>query len=110
MLSRKSLGHFVRCCTNLLAGQTVWLSWSLSCSGVSLEVLEAAAAASGKASHTHSVQRSPVCLIVKNLPYSASEEDLAELFGGSGQLARLVLPPTRTLALVEFTEPQDARR
>lgn len=78
--------------------------------GVSVEVLEGAAAASGKASSTQSVHRSPVCLIVKNLPYSTSEEDLVELFGGSGPLARLVLPPTRTLALVEYTEPQDARR
>lgn len=78
--------------------------------GVSTEVLEEAAAASGKASATHAVQRSPVCLLVKNLPYSASLEDLTELFGGSGPLARLVLPPTKTLALVEFTEPQDARR
>lgn len=78
--------------------------------GVSVDALEAAAATSGKASSTRAVQRSPVCLIVKNLPYSASEEDLTELFGGSGQLARLVLPPTKTLALVEFTEPQDARR
>ena len=77
---------------------------------MSVDVLEGAAAASGKASSTHSVQRSPVCLIVKNLPYSTSEEDLVELFGGSGQLARLVLPPTKTLALVEYTEPQDARR
>ncbi len=81
-----------------------------SAAGVSIDVLEEAAAASGKASATHAVQRSPVCLLVKNLPYSASEEDLTELFGGSGPLARLVLPPTKTLALVEFTEPQDARR
>ena len=36
-----------------------------------------------------------------------SEQDL---FSGSGALARLVLPPTRTLALVEFLEPADARR
>ena len=78
--------------------------------GVSVDVLEGAAAASGKAASSHTVQRSPVCLIVKNLPYSTSEEDLVELFGGSGQLARLVLPPTKTLALVEYTEPQDARR
>ena len=75
-----------------------------------MDVLESAAAAGGKASHTHSVQRSPVCLLIKNLPFSASEEDLMELFGGSGPIARLVLPPTKTLALVEFTEPQDARR
>ncbi|KAL3138544.1 hypothetical protein ABBQ32_006320 [Trebouxia sp. C0010 RCD-2024] len=83
---------------------------ALGDAGVSVEVLEGAAAASGKASSTQALQRSPVCLIVKNLPYSTSEEDLFELFGGSGQLARLVLPPTRTLALVEYTEPQDARR
>lgn len=82
----------------------------LAAAGVSVDVLEGAAAASGKASSTHTVQRSPVCLIVKNLPYSTSEEDLVELFGASGQLARLVLPPTKTLALVEYTEPQDARR
>ena len=78
--------------------------------GVSVDVLEGAAAASGKASSNQTVQRSSVCLIVKNLPYSTSEEDLVELFGSSGQLARLVLPPTKTLALVEYTEPQDARR
>ena len=78
--------------------------------GVSVDVLEGAAGASGKASSNQTVQRSSVCLIVKNLPYSTSEEDLVELFGGSGQLARLVLPPTKTLALVEYTEPQDARR
>lgn len=77
---------------------------------MSIDVLEGAAAASGKAASSHTVQRNPVCLIVKNLPYSTSEEDLVELFGGSGQLARLVLPPTKTLALVEYTEPQDARR
>lgn len=92
--------------TQSIAKQRMWLA----AAGVSIDVLEGAAAASGKASSTHTVQRSPVCLIVKNLPYSTSEEDLVELFGASGQLARLVLPPTKTLALVEYTEPQDARR
>ncbi len=32
-----------------------------------------------------------------------------ELFGRFGDIARLVLPPTRVLALVEFLEPSDAR-
>jgi multiple RNA-binding domain-containing protein 1 len=31
------------------------------------------------------------------------------MFGAMGELRRLVLPPTRTLALVEFLEPADAR-
>lgn len=76
---------------------------------MSVEALERAAAASGKASATQSVARSGTTLIVKNLPYSADEDELVDLFGRCGPLARLVLPPARALALVEFMEPQDAR-
>ena len=32
------------------------------------------------------------------------------MFGRCGALARLVLPPTRTLAVVEYAAPADARR
>ena len=35
---------------------------------------------------------------------------MQELFGGFGELLRLVLPPTKTLALVEYAESADARR
>ncbi|GLI68102.1 hypothetical protein VaNZ11_012428 [Volvox africanus] len=82
---------------------------ALAEAGVSVEALERAAAASGKASTTRSVARSSTTLLVKNLPFSADEDELAELFGRCGLLARLVLPPARALALVEFTEAQDAR-
>ena len=75
-----------------------------------MEALEAAAAASGRASAISCVPRSGTALLVKNLPYTADEGELAELFGKCGTLTRLVLPPTRTLAIVEFQEPQDARR
>ncbi|GAX79039.1 hypothetical protein CEUSTIGMA_g6479.t1 [Chlamydomonas eustigma] len=77
--------------------------------GVDTSKLEASAAASGKASETKSVSRSPNVLLVKNLPFSATEEELEELFGRCGVVARLVLPPSHTLALIEYTEPQDAR-
>lgn len=78
--------------------------------GASVDVLEAAAAAVGRASQRSSVPRSDTVLLVKNLPYSASQEELEGLFGGVGPLGRLVLPSTKTLALVEFLEPQDARK
>ena len=118
--------------------------------------LEAAAAAGGKAAASKGVARSDSVLLVKNLPYSASEAELEALFGAmgargagrgraagaahacrgcgllaarpsqqrllhrrllaahccaaacacAGPLGRLVLPTTRTLALVEFLEPQ----
>lgn len=73
-------------------------------------MLEAAAAASGHAAATSkAVARSSSVLLVKNLPYSASEADLLDMFGRVGSVTRLVLPPTKTLAVVEYAEPQDAR-
>ena len=53
---------------------------ALAEAGVDTSKLEAAAAASGKASETQSVARSPTVLLVKNLPYSTSEEELEEMF------------------------------
>jgi hypothetical protein len=49
---------------------------SLEEAGVSVDALEAAAAASGKASAAQAVARSPSILLVKNLPYSTTEQDL----------------------------------
>ena len=78
--------------------------------GVNTKALESAAAASGSAAATKSVARSANTLLVKNLPYGADSDELQELFIGPGRsVLRLVLPPTKTLAVVEFGEPQDAR-
>ena len=74
--------------------------------GVRVEVMEAAAVSRTGAS----VQRSPSCLLVKNLPFSVTSEELQATFESIGPLSRLVLPETRTLALVEYLEAQDARR
>ena len=136
--------------------------------GADVAKLEAAAAAGGKAAASKAVARSDSVLVVKNLPFSASEAELEALFGAIGEragaagccwvpapaaqlgdsrrarllgvppcrwspcpgaccppcpnpwhqmfarlpahpagpLGRLVLPPTRTLALVEYLEPQ----
>ena len=52
-----------------------------------MELLEEAAAASGKASARASVARSDSVLLVKNLPYSAVQEELAEMFGAIGACA-----------------------
>ncbi len=86
---------------------------ALAEAGVDVEALEnAAAAAGGKKNQAKStaVDRSDRILLVKNLPYSADEEELETLFAAIGPVLRLVLPPTRTLALVEYSEAQDARR
>lgn len=83
---------------------------ALADGGINTKALEAAAAVSGSAAAHKSVARSSSSLLVKNLPYSSDVEELQQLFTGPGRsLLRLVLPPTKTLAVVEFSEPQDAR-
>ena len=75
---------------------------ALGDAGADVGALEAAAAAGGSAAASAAVPRSSTVLLAKNLPYAVSEAELVELFGQCGPLARLVLPPTRALALVEF--------
>ena len=52
--------------------------------GADVSTLEAAAAAGGKAAATKAVARSDSVLIVKNLPFSSSLEELETMFGAAG--------------------------
>lgn len=76
----------------------------LANSGVNVSALEEFV--SGKAD---AVKRSKHVLLVKNLPYGSSEGDLAKLFGRFGSIDKIVLPATKTLALVIFIEAAEAR-
>lgn len=55
-------------------------------------------------------QRSDTVILVKNLPHTTALAALRGLFGRYGPLLRLVMPPARVLALVEFERPADAKR
>lgn len=55
------------------------------------------------------LKRSNHVILVKNLPYSSSENELVTMFGKFGSLDKVILPPTKTLALVLFLEPAEAR-
>ncbi|CAO3639840.1 unnamed protein product [Cunninghamella echinulata] len=55
-------------------------------------------------------ERSPTVILVKNIPYSTTEEELRGLFGKFGDLGRVLIPPANTMAVVEFLEPSEARR
>ncbi|OVA01962.1 RNA recognition motif domain [Macleaya cordata] len=72
--------------------------------GVNISALEEFA--SGK---TDGVKRSNHVLLVKNLPYGSSEVDLTKMFGKFGSLDKVILPPTKTLALAVFLEAAEAR-
>lgn len=79
----------------------------LADAGVNISALEASAVAGRSDS---GVPRSSTVLLVKNLPYSTDKDELEQLLATAGPVSRLVLPMTKTLALVEYIEPQDARR
>jgi len=55
-------------------------------------------------------KRSKTALLVKNIPHSTEDGELRDLFARFGDLSRLVLPPTKTMALVEFDEATEARK
>ncbi|KAJ6388412.1 hypothetical protein OIU77_026896 [Salix suchowensis] len=77
---------------------------ALTNAGVNITALEEIAA--GK---KDGMKRSNHVLLVKNLSYGSSEVELAEKFGKFGSLDKIILPPTKTLALVVFLEPSEAR-
>jgi len=57
-------------------------------------------------------KRSKTLIIVKNLPYDTTVEDLTKVFHAIGGDAptQISLPPSKTAALVEFGHTSDARR
>ncbi|KAI3455775.1 hypothetical protein Pfo_012438 [Paulownia fortunei] len=77
---------------------------ALSSAGVNISSLEEFAA--GK---TDGLKRSNHVILVKNLPYGLSESELSNMFGKFGSLDKIILPPTKTLAVVIFLEPAEAR-
>nr|CAB3488225.1 unnamed protein product [Digitaria exilis] len=76
----------------------------LSRSGVNVAALEEFASKKNEKS-----KRSNHVILVKNLPFSTSEEELAAIFQKHGSLDKIVLPPTRVFALVVFVEATEAR-
>ena len=74
--------------------------------GVDMDVL-VSAHASGSCDE---VKRSKTGILVKNLPYETREEELMKLFHVGEEPLRILLAPSRTIALVEYAHPSDAKR
>jgi multiple RNA-binding domain-containing protein 1 len=53
--------------------------------------------------------RSNTIILVKNIPVTTTIEDISDLFGKYGSLGRVVVPPTATIAVVEFLEQNEAK-
>lgn len=56
------------------------------------------------------VARSDTTILVKNIPYGTSADQIRELFEPHGQLSRVLVPPAGTMAVVEFVHPDEGRK
>lgn len=56
------------------------------------------------------VARSDTTILVKNIPYGTSADQIRELFEAHGKLQRVLVPPAGTMAVVEFLHPDEGRK
>ncbi|KAF6749962.1 rRNA primary transcript binding protein [Ephemerocybe angulata] len=54
--------------------------------------------------------RSDTVILVKNIPYGTMEAQIRELFEPHGDLARVLVPPAGTIAVVEYVRPDEAAK
>eukprot|EP01127_Copromyxa_protea_P013206 TRINITY_DN3531_c0_g1_i1.p1 TRINITY_DN3531_c0_g1~~TRINITY_DN3531_c0_g1_i1.p1 ORF type:complete len:896 (-),score=304.34 TRINITY_DN3531_c0_g1_i1:2-2689(-) len=94
MALRQALGE-----TNIIAETKKFLIDE----GVAVEALE------GLRKKETKIARSSTVILVKNISPSTSDNEIKILFGRFGSITKIVLPPSKTLALVEFAQPTEAR-
>ena len=68
--------------------------------GVNVSVLENA---------NKKTPRSNSVILIKNISHECNAEELRRLFSKHGDIVRVVLPATRTIALIEFHHPNEAK-
>ena len=79
--------------------------------GVDLKALESGNISKDISEDTvEEVRRSRNSFLIKNLPFDGTHEDeLLEIFSRYGDIIRILLPPSKSIALLEFREPSHAR-
>ncbi|OKL59668.1 Multiple RNA-binding domain-containing protein 1 [Talaromyces atroroseus] len=55
-------------------------------------------------------ERGTTAILVKNFSYGVKLAELRKLFEPFGQLTRLLMPPSGTIAIVEFARPDEAQK
>ncbi|KAB8446244.1 hypothetical protein FH972_025226 [Carpinus fangiana] len=54
-------------------------------------------------------ERGDTGILIKNFPYGTTADDLKTLFGEVGEVSRVLMPPSGTIAIVEFPHKIQAR-
>lgn len=55
-------------------------------------------------------ERGNTAILVKNFSYGVKSEELRKLFDPYGKIIRLLMPPSGTIAIVEFARPDEAQK
>ncbi|KAL4907329.1 multiple RNA-binding domain-containing protein 1 [Aspergillus multicolor] len=55
-------------------------------------------------------ERGNIAILVKNFSYGTKTDDLRKLFEPFGTITRLLMPPSGTIAIVEFSRPDEAQK
>ncbi|KAK7520509.1 hypothetical protein IWZ03DRAFT_139930 [Phyllosticta citriasiana] len=53
--------------------------------------------------------RGDTTILVKNFPYGTKPDELKKMFEDHGKVTRFLMPPSGTIAIVEFAQPPQAR-
>jgi multiple RNA-binding domain-containing protein 1 len=53
-------------------------------------------------------RRSPTTLLIKNIPFGTSDTVLRDMFAAHGEIVRLVIPPSGTIAVIDYDDPSSA--
>ena len=72
--------------------------------GIQMDTLESSS------SVKDSIKRSNSMILVKNLPYDTTVDELTKMFLAFGGDANILLPPSRTIALIDFKNSNDAKK
>jgi multiple RNA-binding domain-containing protein 1 len=54
-------------------------------------------------------QRGDTAILVKNFPHGTNPDEIRNLFSPHGQINRFLIPPSGTMALIEFAHPPEGR-
>ncbi|KAH8114829.1 hypothetical protein DFH11DRAFT_1589929 [Phellopilus nigrolimitatus] len=55
-------------------------------------------------------RRLDTCILVKNIPYGTTADQIREMFEPHGKLSRVLVPPAGTIAVVEFVHADEAAK
>ena len=54
-------------------------------------------------------ERSETAILIKNFAYGTTAQEMKELFESYGRTTRVLMPPSGTISIVEFAQPEHAR-